>query len=170
MTELPADRARPPIQTDRGASLIAPIPAHVAEGISGLCREQSASPFMVMLAAFDALLHRYTGADDIVVGVPFANRNWLRSEALIASLVNTLVLRVDLSGDPSFRELVDRVRRTSLDAVAHQDVPFERLVEEMRPPRDLSRSPLFQILFNVQNAPLSVPDLGVRPEGPADRT
>ncbi len=160
VVELPADRPRPPVQTGRGASVIAPIPDRVAEGIRRLCREQSASPFMVMLAAFDVLLHRYTGAEDIVVGVPIANRNWLQSEALIASFVNALVLRADLSGDPSFRQLVDRVRQTALDAVAHQDVPFERLVEELRPPRDLSRSPLFQILFNVQNAPFSVPDLG----------
>jgi amino acid adenylation domain-containing protein len=158
VTELPADHARPAVLTDRGASLIAPIPAHLAEGVDALCREQSASPFMVMLAAFYALLHRYTGAEDIVVGVPIANRNRLQSEAFIASFVNTLVLRVDLSGDPSFRELVARVRETALGAVAHQDVPFERIVEEMRPRRDQSRSPLFQILFNVQNAPLSVPD------------
>ena len=160
VTELPADRPRPPIQTDAGATVMTPIPDHVADGIHSLCREANVSPFMVMLAAFDALLHKYTDAEDIVVGVPIANRSWLRSEALIASFVNTLVMRVDLSGDPSFRDLVTRVRRTTLDAVAHQDVPFAQLVEAIRPQRDPSRSPLFQIMFNVQNAPVSLPDLG----------
>jgi amino acid adenylation domain-containing protein len=160
VTELPADRPRPPIQTDRGATVSAPIPPDVAERICSLCREGSTSPFMVMLAAFDALLHRYTNAEDIAVGVPIANRNWLHSEAFIASFVNTLVFRVDLSGNPSFRDLVDRVKHTTLDAVAHQDVPFEQLVEEIRPHRDPSRSPLFQILFNMTNAPVSLPDLG----------
>ena len=120
---------------------------------------------MVMLAAFASLLHRYTGADDIVVGVPIANRNWLHSEGLIASFVNTLVVRIDLSGDPSFRELVGRVRHASLDAVAHQDVPFERVVDELGPRRDPSRSPLFQIMFNVPNAPFGLPEFdGLRSE------
>src|SRR5581483_12031929 len=145
VTELLADRPRPPIQTDRGAALIVPIPSIVLEGIRRRSSERNASPFMVMLAAFDALLHRYTGADDIVVGVPIANRRWMRTEPLIGSFVNTLVLRVGLSGEPSFGELLDRVRSTVFDAMAHQDAPFDRVVEEIRPRRDLSRSPLFQL-------------------------
>ena len=165
VTELPTDRPRPAVQTDRGATLTTPFPPDLVAEIFRLCREQRASLFMVTLAAFASLLHRYTGADDIVVGVPIANRNWLHSEGLIASFVNTLVVRIDLSGDPSFRELVGRVRRASLDAVAHQDVPFERVVDELGPRRDPSRSPLFQIMFNVPNAPFGLPEFdGLRSE------
>ena len=165
VTEIPPDRARPAVQTDRGATLTSAFPRGLVHAISRLCREERASPFMVMLAAFATLLHRYTGADDIVLGVPVANRNWLHSEDLIASFVNTIAIRIDLSGDPSFRELVGRVRHTSLEAFAHQDVPFERLVEELRPVRDPSRSPLFQVLFNVTNAPFTLPEFdGVRSE------
>ena len=160
VTEIPPDRARPAVQTDRGATLTSAFPRGLVHAISRLCREERASPFMVMLAAFATLLHRYTGADDIVLGVPVANRNWLHSEDLIASFVNTIAIRIDLSGDPSFRELVGRVRHTSLEAFAHQDVPFERLVEELRPVRDPSRSPLFQVLFNVTNAPFTLPEFG----------
>ncbi len=165
VTEIPPDRARPAVQTDRGATITTALPLRLVRAISRLCREERASPFMVMLAAFATLLHRHTGADDIVLGVPVANRNWLHSEDLIASFVNTVAVRIDLSGNPSFRELVGRVRRTSLEALAHQDVPFERLVEELRPRRDPSRSPLFQILFNVTNAPFTLPEFdGVRTE------
>ncbi len=164
VTEIPSDRARPAVQTDRGATITSALPRGLVGAISGLCREERASPFMVMLAAFATLLHRYTGSDDVVFGVPIANRNWLHTEDLVASFVNTVAIRIDLSGNPSFRELVGRARRTTLDALAHQDVPFERVVEELRPPRDPSRSPLFQILFDVSNAPFFPEFDGVRTE------
>ena len=121
---------------------------------------------MTLLAAFQTLLHRYTGQDDIVVGSPIANRNRIEIEGLIGFFVNTLVLRTDHSGNPTFRELLHRVRETALEAYAHQDLPFEKLVEELRPDRDLSRSPLFQVMFVFQNAPareLSFKGLNVSP-------
>ena len=110
---------------------------------------------MVMLAAYQVLLARYSGQDDIAVGSPIANRNRGEIEALIGFFVNSLVMRSDLSGGPSFRELLGRVRESTLGAYAHQDLPFEKLVDELQPERDLSQNPLFQAIFAVQNAPLS---------------
>ena len=115
---------------------------------------------MVLLACYQLLIHRYTGAHDIAVGAPIANRNWLESERLLSTFVNTLVLRTDLSGDPTFEELLRRVRAVALDAFEHQDVPFDRLVTELRPPRDPSRTPFFQALFNVRNTPMRPPQFG----------
>ena len=114
---------------------------------------------MTLLAAFQALLHQYTGQDDLVVGTPTANRNRVEIEGLIGFFVNTLVLRTDLSGNPGFRELLRRVREVCLGAYAHQDLPFERLVEEMHLARDLSRNPLFQVMFVLQNAALQAVEL-----------
>ena len=111
------------------------------------------------MAAFQLLLHRYTGQDDIVVGSLIANRNRVETEGLIGFFVNTLVLRTDLSGNPSFRELLDRVREVALGAYSHQDLPFEKLLETLQPPRDLSRTPLFQVLFVLQNTPRQPPEL-----------
>ena len=116
-----------------------------------MSRQEGATLFMTLLAAFKVLLHRYTSQDDLVVGTPIANRNRLETEGLIGFFVNALVLRTDLSGNPSFRELLRRVREVCLAAYGHQDLPFERLVEELHLERDLSRNPLFQVMFVLHN-------------------
>jgi len=126
----------------------------LTRALRALSGQEDCTPFMVLLAAFYVLLHRYTGQEDLCVGTPIANRHRAENEGLIGFFVNTLVLRGDLSGEPTFRELLGRVRETALDAYAHQDLPFERLVEEIQPERDLGRSPLFQVLFVYQNVPL----------------
>ena len=155
--EVPPDRPRPPSQTSDGAAIIIPFADDLARRVNAYARGRGASSFMVLLAVYQLLLHRYTGVDDIAVGCPVANRHRLASEDLISTFVNTLVFRTDLSGELTFNALVDRVKTVSLDAFAHQDVPFDRLVSELRPPRDPSRSPLFQAFFNVQNAPMPLP-------------
>ncbi|MEW5930754.1 MAG: amino acid adenylation domain-containing protein [Gemmatimonadota bacterium] len=151
--DLPTDFPRPPVQSHRGAGLWFRLPAETAARLKALAKEEGATLFMLLLAAWQTLLLRYTGQDDLVVGTPIANRTRKEIEPLIGFFVNTLVLRGDLSGDPPFRELLRRVRETTLGAYAHQDLPFERLVEELQPERDLSRNPLFSVLFALQNAP-----------------
>ncbi|ASS75246.1 hypothetical protein CIG75_09795 [Tumebacillus algifaecis] len=153
--QLPLDHPRPPMQTTRGETITFTISAQVAEQIGELSREAGATLYMGLLAAFKVLLSRYSGQEDILIGSATAGRKVREVEDLIGFFVNTVVLRSDLSGAPSFRELLSRVRDVTLDALAHQDVPFERLVDELQPERSLSHSPLFQVMFDLQNAPIS---------------
>ncbi|MCP4656487.1 MAG: amino acid adenylation domain-containing protein, partial [bacterium] len=150
--ELPTDRPRPAVQSFRGAAESFTLPAAVHQQLAELSRGHGCTLFMTLLAAFQALLRRYTGQADPAVGSPIANRNRAEIEGLLGFFVNTLVLRGDLSGDPSFTRLLARVRDAALEAYAHQDVPFEQLVEALEPERDLSHSPLVQVFFVLQNA------------------
>ncbi len=163
VVELPADRPRPAVLSHRGAHSEHLLPARLVERLEALAREGRATRFMALLAGFTGLLHRYTGLDDLVVGTPIDGRNRVELEGLIGVFLNNLVLRTRLDGRPGFRELLARVRRTALDAYAHQEVPFERLVDELRPERDLSRTPLFQVMFVGQNAPLKRLNLSGQP-------
>ncbi|HEX3526199.1 MAG TPA: amino acid adenylation domain-containing protein [Thermoanaerobaculia bacterium] len=149
--DLPADRPRPAQRTFRGASRPFVLPAALSARLGTVARGAGVTRFMVLLAAFQALLQRLSGQTDFAVGTPIANRNQPWIEGLIGFFVNTLALRADLAGSPAFRELLRRVREVSLGAYAHQDVPFERLVEELVPRRDLSHPPLFQVLLTFQN-------------------
>jgi amino acid adenylation domain-containing protein/non-ribosomal peptide synthase protein (TIGR01720 family) len=150
---LPTDRPRPAMQSFRGATVPLMISKRVQKSVQALCGQEEATPFMVLLTAFEVLLSRYTNQEDIVVGSPIANRNRAELEPLIGFFVNMLVMRGDLSGDPSFREAVRRVKQVCLEAYAHQDLPFEKLVEELQPERDLSRNPLFQVIFQFFSMP-----------------
>ena len=152
--ELPTDRPRPAVQTSRGSEESIVLPRDLTDRLKALGKEEGATLFMTLLAAFKVLLYRYTGQEDISVGTPIANRNRGELERLIGFFVNTLVLRTDLSGEPSFRELLRRVREVALGAYAHQDLPFEMLVEALSPERDMSHNPLFQVMFILQNAPV----------------
>ncbi len=149
--ELPTDAPRPRAPSHRGGSQWVRFDADVYKQLQELAQREHATLFQVLLAAFAALMSRTTGQEDVVVGTPIAGRGRQEVEPLIGFFVNTLVLRTDCSGAPSFRELLDRVRRTMLDAFEHQEVPFERIVEEVQPERDFSRNPLFQVLFNHFN-------------------
>ena len=163
LSVLPADRPRPAARRDRGALLSYELPESLLPALAQLSQHEGASLFMTLLAAFQTLLFRFTGLDDVVVGSAIAGRNRAELESLIGFLVNTLVLRGDLSGNPSFKNLLGRTREVALGAYAHQDLPFERLVEELRPARDMSHSPLFQVMFTLQSAPWETVDLaGVR--------
>ncbi|WP_345144602.1 amino acid adenylation domain-containing protein, partial [Dactylosporangium darangshiense] len=146
--DLPTDRPRPPVRSTAGAVVEFRVPPAAAEGLRAIARRANASMFMTLLAAYDVLLGRHAGQDDVVVGTPVANRTDVRLEGLVGNFINTLVLRTDLSGDPTFAELLDRVRTTTLAAFDHQDLPFERLVDELATERDRSRTPVFQALFN----------------------
>jgi non-ribosomal peptide synthetase component F len=149
--DLPTDKPRPAVPTFTGGREPVAIAPEVYRALQCLCEELSVTPFMALLAAFQVLLHRYTGQDDITVGCPVANRNRPELEKLIGFFVNTLVMRTDLSGNPTFRDALRRVREVALSAYAHQDLPFERLVEELQPKRDPSRNPLFQVTFQILN-------------------
>ena len=160
--DLPSDRPRPARQSYRGAREAFRVPPPITGGLKLLGRQARVTLFMTLLAAFQTLLHRYTGRDDIAVGSPVAGRSHTQLEGLIGFFVNTLVLRSDLSGDPSFRELLGRVREVTLSAYEHQNLPFEELVAELQPSRSLSHAPLFQVMLALDNtppAPLVLPAL-----------
>ena len=149
--DLPTDRPRPPVQSYRGADQTIYLDADLSRSLKGLAAKEGASLFMVLLAAFKALLFRYTGQGDLCVGTFVANRNRSEIEDLAGFFVNTLAIRSELSDDPTFKELIRRVRDNSLDAYANQDVPFEKVLEEVNPERNLSRTPLFQVMMVLQN-------------------
>ena len=166
--ELPADRPRPAVQLHRGASHSFLLPGTLAREVHALARREGATVFMLLLAAFAVLLRRYSGADDIVVGTPVAGRR-PEVEKLVGLFVNTLPLRCDLTGRPSFRELLERVRETTLAGYAHQDLPFEQLVEALQPERDLSHNPIFQVMFAWQDLPgLAAPSVDAREAPPPE--
>jgi len=157
---LPTDRPRPSVPSYRGAKQALVISKDLFAGLKRLSRQEEATLFMTLLAAFQTLLYRYTGQEDVAVGSPIAGRTRPEIEGLIGFFVNTLVLRTDLSGNPSFRELLRRARDVALGAYEHQDIPFEKLVEELNPQRDRSHSPLFQVMFVLQNTPVESLKLG----------
>ncbi|MCX7922786.1 MAG: amino acid adenylation domain-containing protein [Clostridia bacterium] len=154
--DLPLDKQRPAIQTYNGAKLTGIIPRAQVEELQRLARKEGVTLFMVLLSAFKALLHRYTGQEDVIVGSPIANRNRREVEGLIGFFTNNVVLRTGFSGGASFQELLNQVKKVTLEAYANQDVPFEKLVEELNVERDMSRNPLFQVLFSLQNTPTPV--------------
>jgi len=151
--DLPTDYQRPATQSFKGGRVFAQLPADLTASLKLLSRNENATLFMTLLATFQALLFRYTGQEDVVVGSPVAGRTMFETENLIGAFVNTLVLRGDLSGHPTFREVLARVRQTVMGSFCHQDVPFEKLVEELNPERKANRSPLFQVMFAFQNMP-----------------
>jgi len=167
LLELPLDRARGAVLGYRGGAVSVALGAELSQGLKELARRQGATLFMVLLAAFKTLLYRYTGQTDLVVGTPVAGRLRPELEAIIGLFVNTLALRTRLSGAESFRELLSTIRETALGAYAHQELPFDTLVEELQPERSLSHHPLFQVMFIVQNTPtymLSLPGLTLSAE------
>ncbi len=164
LLELPADRPRPSEPTYQGDSIRIELPIDLCESLRSLSRREDVTLFMTMLAAFLVLLHRYTGQDDLSIGTAVANRRMQEVEKLIGPLVNNLVLRTDLAGNPTFRELLDRVRQVNLAAYAHQDLPFDRVVEAIDPIRNLSYNPLFQVMFSFHDSAmpaLSLPGLEI---------
>ncbi len=166
LLELPTDRPRPAIQTFHGRTVNYSLHKQMAEGLKAISQQEQVTLFMTLLAAFQTLLARYSGQNDISVGTPIANRNRIETENIVGFFVNTLVLRTIVGPEDTFRELLGKVREVALCAYAHQDVPFEMLVDALHPQRDLSHTPLFQVMFVFQNAPtqqLELPDLVIAP-------
>jgi amino acid adenylation domain-containing protein len=171
--ELPTDRPRPPIVSQRGGERSITVPGPTLEAVKALAHAEGATLYMALLAAFQVLLHRHSGQVDIAVGSPIAGRTRPELEGLIGLFVNTLVMRCDLSGDPQFRQLLRRVRRKTIQAYAHLELPFDKLVSLAVTNRNASRSPLFQVMFALQNAPLpalQAPELSITPIELAART
>ncbi|MCA1657436.1 MAG: condensation domain-containing protein, partial [Actinobacteria bacterium] len=152
--ELPTDRPRPGVASGDGAQRFRDLPKPLADGLRALGRKEGTTLFMTLFAGLETLLYRYSGQVDFAIGSPIAGRTMARTENLIGYFANTLALRADLSGEPTFRELLRRVRKASLGAYAHQDLPFEQVVVDLHPDRDAGRSPVFQVMFVLQNAPL----------------
>src|SRR5215831_18336346 len=150
--QLPTDRGRPAVRSPRGAAEQRKLSVELTEGLKGLSQREGVTLFMTLVAGFQALLSRYSGQREVVVGTDIANRNRQEVEGLIGFFVNQLVIRTEMSGDPSFRELLGRVREVTLQAYAHQDLPFEKLVEELQPERSLGYHPLFQAKIIFENA------------------
>jgi len=164
--ELPIDKPRPGVQTFNGDYVSRTLSAELHQALQQVARANGCTLYMVLLATFNVLLYRYSGQDDFTVGTPIAGRRRTELNDLLGFFINTLVLRSDLSGQPSFTELLTRVRKTALDAYSHQELPFEKLVDELQPVRDMSHTPLFQVMFILQNAPwdsVSFSDLEARP-------
>ncbi len=153
LLRLPTDRPRPAIQNPGGASQLVTFPQALCTELKALSQREGVTLFMTLLAVFEVLLYRYTGQEDIVTGTPIAGRNWSETEDMIGFFANTLALRTDLSGNPSFRQLLERVRQMALATYSHPDIPFEKLVEELAPERSLGHTPLFQVMFALQNVP-----------------
>ena len=163
LLELPTDRPRPAVQSHRGAVLRFTLPPELGGRLSAVGRAEGATLFMTVLAAFQLLLARYSGQDDVVVGTPVAGRTRPELEGLIGFFANTLALRTDLSGDPTFGQLLRRVREATLGAFAHQELPFEKLVEALQPERSLAHAPVFQVALALQDA------AGAPPSSPGSR-
>jgi len=162
LLELPTDRPRPAVQSSRGEQELFTLSSNTALAVRELSQQEGVTLFMLMMAAFQALLYRYSGQNDVTIGTPIANRNRSEIEGLIGFFVNTLVMRADFSEDLNFDELLAQVREVALDAYAHQDIPFEMLVDVVQPERDLSHTPLFQVMFMLQNTAqekIELPDL-----------
>ena len=166
--ELPSDRARPAAQTHKGLTEFMTVPAPLYAALTKLGKEEGVTLFMTLIAAFNVFLSRYSDQDDLIIGTPVAGRTRMEVEGLTGFFVNTLVLRTDLGGNPAFRELLKRVREVCLGALEHQEVPFEKIVEELQPERTLMHSPLFQVMFVLQSAPEGRITLGGNPAGKLD--
>jgi non-ribosomal peptide synthetase component F len=164
--DLPGDRPRPLVPSYRGAAISCSLPAELSQSLKALSRRQGVTIFMTLLAAFKTLLYRYTTQEDIIVGIGVANRIRAEIEPLIGFFVNMLPMRTDLGGDPRFSELLRRVKEAALGGYANQNIPFEKLVEEIRPEAVAKQMPLFNIVFGVQNAPrrdLKLKGIKIRP-------
>ncbi|HVG17467.1 MAG TPA: condensation domain-containing protein, partial [Blastocatellia bacterium] len=164
--ELPTDRPRPAVQSFKGAMRLLELPPELSSSLNEVSLREGATLFMTMIAAYAALLHRCSGQQDIAIGTPVADRSQMNIEGMIGLFVNTLVLRIDLSGDPTYRELLNRVKRVTMDAFEHQDLPFDKLVEALQIKRDLSRGALRQVVFAMQklvNDPIDLPGLTITP-------
>src|SRR5262249_9362751 len=151
LLELPADHPRPPLQSHRGECVNLRLPAKLVGGLRKLGAAERVTFFMTLLAGFKAVLQRYTGQTDIVVGTPLAGRDCAETEQLVGFFINTVLMRTGLAGDPTVKELLARIRAVSLAAFEHREMPYEKLVEELQPQRNLSFDPLAQVFFALQN-------------------